>query len=92
MDYIKLVESGVYSKDMLNERDKAFIEGMEYVRDNMLTKDFIGEDEFDNCFSPTFAKIQKEIFDNVTDCFRDALKNDICEAIVDLIDDDGDDD
>lgn len=31
MNLAKLVEDGAYTKDMLNENDKRFIEGMEYV-------------------------------------------------------------
>jgi len=91
MDYVKLVEEGIYTKDMLNERDKAFVDGMEYIKDIVFTKDFFGEGDFDDSFSPTFAKIIKEIIDNAIVTMRDFTHIEICEAIVELIDEDGED-
>lgn len=91
MDCVKLVEEEKYTKDMLCERDKAFIEGMEYVRDNVLTKDFIEQGDIDDSFSPTFAKITKEIIDNAIMSCREYVNLEICDAIVSFIDDEGDD-
>lgn len=86
MNFKKLIEEGIYSKDMLGERDKTFIKGMEYVRDNVLTKDFIGEGDIDDSFSKTFAKITKEISDNVISTLREYIDIEICEAIVSFCD------
>ena len=86
MDALKLVEEGTYTKDMLDENDKRFIEGMEYVLDNILTKDFIDDGDIDDSFSATFAKITKEISDNVIITLRELLKIEICDSIVHFAD------
>ena len=85
MDFVKLVEEGTYTKDMLSEKDKAFIEGMEYIKDNILTKDFIVEGDIDS-ISPIFAKIQKVIIDDIIMLCRERVNIEICDAIVSFVD------
>jgi len=90
MDMVKLVEDGTYKKEDLSEKNKAFIEGMEYIRDKVLVKEFFSQDDVSCEFSETFSKISKEIVDNAIDCMRDFAKIEICEAIVSLADEEAD--
>lgn len=36
MNFVKLVEDGRYKYDELSEKDKAFIDGINYVKENVL--------------------------------------------------------
>ena len=86
MDMVKLVENGTYKKEQLSERDEAFVEGMEYIRDNVIVKEFFSQSDCDCEFSDTFGRITKEIIDSAIDCMRDMALTYICEAIVSFAD------
>lgn len=59
---------------------------MEYIRDNVIVKEFFSQDDVSCEFSETFSKISKEIIDSAIDFMRDMAKIYICEAIVSLAD------
>lgn len=80
MNYVKLVEDGTYKKEDLNEVNRAFINGMEALREAL--DSFFEESDFDCEFSPTLAKIQKEIADKVIEEIKEYIKIAICESIV----------
>lgn len=86
MNYVKLVEDGVYKKENLTDKDRNFINGMEYVLKEVITEDFFSEKDFNIEFSPTFAKIQMEIANKVIEELREYLYVTICENIVEMID------
>lgn len=86
MDCVKLVKDGTYKKEDLNDKNKAFIDGMEFLKQEVLSKDFFGESDFDDSFSPTLAKVQKEIADRVVTTIADLAEITLCEAIVSLAD------
>lgn len=84
MDFVRLIEDGTYKKDDLNATNYAFVSGMEHVKDNLLDSMF-DEADFDS-FSPTLAKIQKEMADEVIRTARAWIHENICEIIVELAD------
>ena len=83
MDMVKLVEEGTYKKEDLSETSRAFVSGMEHVK-NVLLEDMFDEADFDS-FSPTLAKIQREMADDVLRTVKEWLHMCICETIVGLL-------
>lgn len=84
MDFVRLVENGTYKKEDLSEKNLAFINGMEHVKDELLNNMF-GDECFDS-FSPTFSKIQREMTEEVVRIIKEWLHMCICETIVELTD------
>ena len=81
MDYVKLVKDGVYKKEDLSEVHQSFIDGMEHISKQL--ENFFDESDFNGMeFSPTIAKIQKEIADAVVEEVRSLIEFEVCEAIV----------
>lgn len=88
MDFVRLVENGAYKKDDLNELNREFIKGMEFVMNNVLNDSLFDEGDFES-FSPTLEKIQNEIADEVMTTIKEYVYVTICETIVELIDGQG---
>ena len=84
MDFVRLVENGTYKKEDLSEKNLAFINGMEHVKNRVLENVF-DEGDFDS-FSPTFSKMQQEIAEEVIRTIREWLHVTICETTVELLD------
>lgn len=84
MDMVRLVEEGEYKKEDLNAANFAFVSGMEHVKNEILENIF-DDGDFDS-FSPTLAKIQKEIAEEVIRTVKEWLHVCICETIVELAD------
>ena len=84
MDMVKLVEEGTYKKEDLSAANYAFVSGMELVKNELLDNMF-DDGDFDS-FSPTLAKIQKEMADEVIRIVKEWLHICICETIVELVD------
>lgn len=88
MSYMEEIERRGYKKEELSEKNKAFVEGMEYVLNEVLTKDFFGEGDFDEVkdFSPTMAVIAKELSENTLECVRAMIECTIADVIMSLSD------
>lgn len=84
VDFVRLVENGTYKKEDLSEKNLAFINGMEHVKNSVLENVFDGGD-FDS-FSPTFSKMQEEIAEEVVRLIKEWLHVVICETTVELLD------
>ena len=84
MDLVRLVEEGTYKKEDLSAANYAFVSGMEHVKNELLDNMF-DDGDFDS-FSPTLAKIQKEIAEEVIRTVKEWLHICICETIVELVD------
>lgn len=84
MDFVKLVEDGTYKKEELSEKNLAFINGMEHVKNRVLENVF-DEGDFDS-FSPTFSKMQQEIAEEVIRTIKEWLHVIICATTVELLD------
>lgn len=84
MNYVKLVEDGIYKKEDLSEVSKSFINGMEEI--NEMLDSMFDESCFDCEFCPTIGEIQKEIADKVIDEIKECIKVTICEFIVGFAD------
>lgn len=87
MDYVRLVEEGTYKKEDLSATNFAFVSGMEHVKNELLDNMF-DDGDFDS-FSPTLAKIQKEMAEEVLRTVKEWLQMCICETIVELADIEG---
>ena len=85
MDYVRLVENGTYKKEELNEANKNFIDGMEFVL-NELKEGFFNDSDFLDDFSPTIAKMKQEIAGKAVEEIKDWIYITICETIVCAID------
>ena len=84
MDFVRLVANGTYKKEDLSEKNLAFINGMEHVKNRVLENVF-DEGDFDS-FSPTFSKMQQEIAEEVIRIIKEWLHVAICETTVELLD------
>lgn len=76
-----------YSKEMLNDKDRAYIEGMEHVlhlvsRTEMYGDDGCGAEEY----SPTIEKIMREIRDNTVKEVKDIIAMHIEDSVREMID------
>lgn len=85
MDYVRLVENGIYKKEELNEKNKSFIEGMEFVL-NELKEGFYNDSDFLDDFSPTIAQMKQEIAGEVVEDIKEWIYVTICEMIVMSVD------
>lgn len=90
MDYRYLVESGEYNKEELKPMDKAFILGMEYVMNEVISsqkqrvEDYY-EIDLDNKTS-VLDKMLYEIEISALDDLKEYIYISICEAIVSDLD------
>lgn len=84
MDVVKLVEDGTYKKEDLGEQNRAFVNGMEFVRTQLL-ENMYEEADFDS-FSPTLSKVIKEVADEVIRMAKEWFYVNECEMIVALSD------
>ncbi len=84
MDIVRLVEEGTYKKEDLSATNFAFVSGMEHVKNELLDNMF-NEGDFDS-FSPTLAKIQVEMANEILRTVKEWLHVCICETIVELLD------
>lgn len=84
MNFVKLVEDGTYKYDELNEKNKAFIDGINHVMDNVL--DCVFDDSEYECMSETLGAIQKEMAEGIINRLKEELYITTCELIVALSD------
>ena len=85
MNCVKLVADGTYKYDELNERNKAFIDGINHVMDNVL--DCVFDDSEYECMSETLSAIQKEMAEGIMRQIKETLYVTVCELIVMMLDD-----
>ena len=84
MNFVKLVEDGTYKFDELNAENKAFIDGINHVMDNVL--DYLFDDSEYECMSETLSAIQKEMAEGIIERLKEELYITTCELIVALSD------
>lgn len=84
MDIVKAFIVGEYNKDELSEKGKAFIEGMEYVLEEVLSTIKFEKSDFEDCLSNTLKGIQIEIAENVINIVKDVLRVEICDQVISL--------
>lgn len=84
MDIAKAFIDGEYNKDELSEKGKAFIEGMEYVLEEVLPTIKFEKSDFEDCLSNTLKSIQIEIAENVIDIVKDVVRVEICDKVISL--------
>ena len=84
MNFVKLVEDGTYKYDELNAENKAFIDGINHVMDNVL--DCVFDDSEYECMSETLSTIQKEMAEGIIQVIKETLYVTTCELIVALSD------
>ena len=84
MDIVKALIDGGYNKDELSEKGKAFIEGMEYVLEEVLPTITFEKSDFEDCLSNTLKSIQIEIAENVIDLVKDVVRGEICDNVISL--------
>ena len=84
MDIVKAFIDGEYNKDELSEEGKAFIEGMEYVLEEVLPTITFEKSDFEDCLSNTLKSIQIEIAESVMEIVKDVVKNEICDNVISL--------
>lgn len=87
MNFTYLVESGKYTKDMLNEKQKAFIDGMETaIEDIDLYESNIFCDDEDPLYEQVMTSIKEETAKEIKACLE-STKN---TYIVTFADDNAD--
>lgn len=92
MSCLEVLKERGYDKEKLSEKNKAFIEGMEHVMNEVVRDDLIKDEDFSEIkeVSPTLAKIGKEISDFVTQCIQSCIESEIGDVIVSLTEEEDD--
>lgn len=87
MDYQRLIESGEYSKEGLTEKQRAFVEGMEYVEETLLDAFRFNElTPADGEGESTLERISHEEKDAALLEFKEYMHIAVAEQIVHFID------
>lgn len=89
MDYQRLIDSGEYSKEELSEKQRAFVEGMQYVEEELLDAFRFNElTPSDGEGVSTLERIANEEKDNALCQFKEFLHAAVAEQIVHYLDGD----
>lgn len=85
--YIEQAKLNGYTREELNEKDRAFIEGMEHVVNNVLGEALFGDDDCGaDEWSPTVDKIMRKIRDNVVKIIKDCIESEITDVMISMLD------
>lgn len=87
MDFAYLVQKGLYNKEDLSPTDKAFVDGAEFILDEI--KDWHEAEclpDMNIRKTGILENLVKEVGDNLLDELEDAIYQKICEMIVVFLD------
>ena len=91
MNFRRLVEEGKYSKQELKAEDKAFIDGMEWVLNEVIDRELRDIEDYyeladERNPKPTYAKLMSEIEREEINDLKESIIDEICQVIVSMID------
>lgn len=84
MDYRKLIADGEYKKEDLNDVNRAFVEGIEYVVREIDC--FYSPEETEDDFSNTLTNIKQEIIEKVVEEIKEYIEVVAAETTVEMLD------
>ena len=84
MDYRKLIADGEYKKEDLNEVNRAFVEGIEYVVQELDC--FYLPEETEDDFSNTLTNIKREIIEKAVEEIKEYIEVVAAEMTVEMLD------
>lgn len=87
MNFRRLVEEGKYSKQELKAEDKSFVDGMEWVLNEVIDRELRDIEDYyeladERNPTPTYAKLMREAINDL----KESIIDEICQVIVSMID------
>lgn len=89
MDYTHLIENGTYSEDMLDEKSRCFVDGMKEAKELLEAHRFNALAPVDGEGETVLERISAEEQDRALVGAIEMLESAIAQAIVELIDNNG---
>lgn len=91
MDFRRLVEEGKYGKQELKAEDKSFVDGMEWVLNEVIDREIRDIEDYyeladERNPTPIYAKLISEIEREALNDLKESIIDEICQMIVGMID------